>query len=102
MQDQVQNNYGDKLLDLLCAAPNVRHLFFGHVHRPISGSFRGMNFTALQSTAIQAPLPYPAWGWDSFIPAEEAPAIGIIQTSDDSVIVHFHTFCKPMDCVAAN
>jgi len=76
VQDQEQVNYGDKLLDILCAAPNVKHLFFGHVHRPVSGSVKGLNFTALQSTALQAPLPYPPWGWDSFVPAEEAPAIG--------------------------
>jgi len=99
MQDQEQSNYGDKLLNILCAAPNVRHLFFGHVHRPVSGSFRGLNFTALQSTALQVPLPYPDWDWDSFVPAEEAPAIGIVYLSTDSVVVHFHAFCNPLDCV---
>ena len=99
MQDQEQNDYGDKLLDALCAAPNVKHLFFGHVHRPVSGSFRGLNFTSLQSIACQAPLPYPAWEWDSFTPAEEAPAIGIVHLSTDSVVVHFHAFCKPLDFV---
>lgn len=102
MQDQVQDNYGDKLLDILCAAGNIRHLFFGHVHRPVSGSFRGLNFTALQSTAIQAPLPYPAWDWDTFVPAEEAPAVGVVYLSTDSVVVHFHAFCKPLDCVATD
>jgi len=100
MLDQQQNNYGDKLLDMLCAAPNVKHLFFGHVHRPVSGSFRGLNFTALQSSAIQTPLPFPDWDWDSFVPAEEAPAIGIVYTSNDSVVIHFHAFCNPLDCVA--
>lgn len=99
MMDQEHTQYGEKLLDRLCAAPNVKHLFFGHVHRPVSGSFRGLGFSALQSTAIQAPLPYPAWDWDSFSPAEEAPAIGIIHTSPESVVVHYHTFCKPMDGV---
>jgi len=99
VQDQDQSSYGDKMLDMLCAAPNVKHLFFGHVHRPVSGSFRGLNFTALQSTALQVPLPYPAWDWDSFVPAEEAPAIGLIKLSTDSVVVHFHAFCKPLDYV---
>lgn len=99
MMDQEQTRYGDKLLHRLCAAPNVRHLFFGHVHRPVTGNFRGLSFTALQSTAIQVPLPYPAWDWDSFSPAEEAPAVGIIQTTPDSVVVHFHAFCKALDYV---
>ena len=100
MMDQEQTHYGDKLLDRLCAAPNVRHLFFGHVHRPVSGNFRGLSFTALQSTAIQVPLPYPAWDWDSFSPAAEAPAVGIIHTTPDNVVVHFHAFCKALDYVA--
>jgi len=102
MQDQAQDDYGDKLLDILCTAPNVRHLFFGHVHRPVSGNFRGLNFTALQSTALQVPLPYPDWDWNSFDPAEEAPAIGIVYMSTDSVVVHSHAFCKPLDCVATD
>jgi len=101
VQDQQQDSYGDKLLDILCAASNVQHLFFGHVHRPVSGSFRGLNFTALQSTALQVPLPYPAWDWHSFVPAEEAPAIGIIHISADSVVVHFHAFCNAWEYVTA-
>lgn len=91
-QDQNQNLYGDKLLELLHAADNVQHLFFGHVHRPVSGNFHGLSFTALQSIALQAPLPYPSWDWDSFTPANEAPAIGLIHASPSSVVVHFDTF----------
>ncbi len=94
MMDQEQTDFGEKLLHRLCSAANVRHLFFGHVHRPVSGNFRGLSFTALQSTAIQVPLPYPEWNWESFAPAEEAPAVGIIHTSQDSVVVHFHAFCQ--------
>lgn len=102
VQDQEQHNYGDKLLDKLCAAPNIGHLFFGHVHRPISGNFRGLSFTALQSIGIQVPLPYPAWDWTTFTPTEEAPAIAIIHSTPDSVVVHSHAFCKPTDYVLSN
>lgn len=94
MLDQEQAEYGDKLLHRLIAAPNVRHLMFGHVHRPVSGCFEGLSYTALPSVALQSPLPYPAWDWDSFKPAEEAPAIGIIHLTPESVVVHSYAFCK--------
>ncbi len=96
-QDQNQSDYGHKLLDKLCAAPNVKHLFFGHVHRPVSGHFNGLGFTALQSIALQAPLPYPSWDWDTFVPADEPPAFAIVHLTTDSVVVHFCPFCKATD-----
>ena len=94
MQDNELLLNGDALLGLLCDAPNVRHLFFGHVHRPVSGSFGGLGFTALQSVSLQAPLPYPSWDWESFSPAAESPALGIIHASEKSIVTHFHAFCK--------
>jgi len=97
MQDDEILLNGDTLLDRLCAASNVKHLFFGHVHRPVSGSFRGLGFTALQSVALQAPLPYPKWDWNSFTPALESPALGIIHASTTSLVTHFHSFCQPED-----
>ena len=97
MQDQDQTEYGDRLLHRLIESPNVRHLMFGHVHRPVSGCFKGLSYTALPSVSIQAPLPYPAWDWDTVKPAEEAPAIGIIHLSSDNVVVHSYNFCKALE-----
>lgn len=64
--------------------------FFGHVHRPISGSFGTLPFTAMRSIAYQAPLPYPPWDWDTFSPADEPPAMGLILINAQSVVAHFH------------
>lgn len=101
MQDQDQAEYGDPLLHRLIETPNVRHLMFGHVHRPVSGCFKGLSYTALPSVSLQAPLPYPAWDWDTVKPAEEAPAIGIIHITADNVVVHFYAFCKAMEHTVA-
>ena len=97
MQDKELLINGDVLLKMLGEAGNVKHLFFGHVHRPVSGSFKNLGFTALQSVSLQAPLPYPSWDWDSFSPALEAPAMGIIHATENSIVTHFHAFCKPED-----
>ena len=94
MQDKESLINGDVLLDMLCGAGNIRHLFFGHVHRPVSGSFGVLGFTSLQSVSLQAPLPYPSWNWGSFSPARESPALGIILATQNSVVTHIHPFCS--------
>ena len=35
---------------------NIKHLFFGHVHRPVSGSWHGIPFTTLRGTNHQVQL----------------------------------------------
>ncbi len=92
MQDQESLHSGEQLLSRLQKAGNIRHWCFGHVHRPVSGSFDGLGFTAIQSIAMQAPLPYPNWNWDTFKPADELPAFGIIQLERKSAVVHFQQF----------
>ena len=42
--------------EAVAGADNIKHLFFGHVHRPVSGSWRGIPFSALRSTAHQVPF----------------------------------------------
>ncbi|MEM6323631.1 MAG: phosphodiesterase [Pseudomonadota bacterium] len=81
------------LLDLLCARGTVRHLGFGHVHRPVSGSVRGLAFTSMRSVLYQAPPPEPAWDWDTFSPADEAPEMGVISLTGDAVTVQFQQIC---------
>lgn len=92
MQDQESLKSGEQLLSILQVAGNVRHWCFGHVHRPVSGSFDNLGFTAMQSIAMQAPLPYPSWDWNSFVPADELPAFGIVHLARKSAVVHFQQF----------
>jgi len=92
MQDQESLKSGERLLSVLKSAGNVRHWCFGHVHRPVSGSFDNLGFTSMPSIAMQAPLPYPSWDWNSFEPADELPAFGIIHLARKSVVVHFQQF----------
>ena len=33
--------------------PRIRHLFFGHLHRPVSGSWHGIAFSTLRGTSHQ-------------------------------------------------
>ncbi|WP_331459953.1 phosphodiesterase [Cochlodiniinecator piscidefendens] len=90
--DNMEN--GDAFLDLLSKHQNVKHLFLGHVHRPICGTVRGIPFAVMRSTLYQAPPPVPAWDWDSFAPAAEAPNLGILTFSNGDVTLQYREFCK--------
>lgn len=78
----------------------VRHLFFGHVHRPVSGSWFGIPFTALRGTSHQCWLDFEAE--DQPPGSHEPAAYGIIMIGEDTTMVHVHDYldesCKfPLD-----
>jgi Icc protein len=79
----------------------IRHMFFGHIHRPISGSWKGMPFSTLFGTNHQTALeltPYlsiekalaepddTVWG------SPEAPHYGVVLIDRDMVVVHQRSF----------
>lgn len=69
---------------------NIRHLFIGHVHRPICGSWRGIPFSGLRSLNHQVPLdlhtvkPVPK--------SHEPPAYAVVFIEADQTVVHFHDY----------
>jgi len=97
MLDPVRLSNGEALLELLRAYDCVKHLCFGHIHRPVSGTFGNLGFTAMRAASIQVPLPYPPWNWDNFDAVPEAPALGIVSLMDDSILIHSHAFCDASD-----
>ncbi len=69
---------------------NVRHIFFGHVHRPVSGSWRGIPFSALRGTAHQVALDLETV---SPVPkSREPPAYAVILVEAERTVVHLHDF----------
>ena len=69
---------------------NVRHIFHGHVHRPVCGSWHGIPTSGLRSTNHQlqfdletvSPIPL----------CHEPPAYAMILLRPDQTTVHFHDF----------
>jgi len=94
MQDLDCMRDGERFLDLISAFQSVRHLFIGHVHRPITGVVRGIPYATMRSVLYQAPPPQPAWDWDSFAPAREAPALGVLSLLEGDVALHYDQFCS--------
>ena len=68
----------------------VRHLFFGHVHRPISGSWQGIPFSTLRATNHQVALDLHHSGR---IPGNfEPPAYAVVLADEQQTLVHNHDF----------
>ncbi|MEM6312294.1 MAG: hypothetical protein AAF754_19905 [Pseudomonadota bacterium] len=69
----------------------IRHLFFGHVHRAIWGTWRGISYSYMRGLNHQVALDLQA-------PAEqisgnfEPPAYGVVLLSDDQVTIHLNDF----------
>ncbi len=93
MQDTENLENGEAFLDLVSGHSNVRYLFIGHVHRPITGTVRGIPFATMRSVLYQAPAPVPAWDWDSFAPGKEAPNLGVLTIDELGVNLQYVQFC---------
>lgn len=93
MLDPSRIDRGKELIDLLAAAPNVRQLLFGHVHRHMQGVTQGLPFASIRAVLYQAPPPVPAWDWEGFTPAHDAPEIGVLSFADDILRLQFEPFC---------
>jgi len=69
---------------------NIKHLFFGHVHRPVSGSWYGIPFTTLRGTNHQVQLDLNA---ENYLPySHEPPAYCVIFLEKEQTTVHFHDY----------
>jgi 3',5'-cyclic-AMP phosphodiesterase len=68
----------------------IRHLFFGHLHRPIAGSWNGIPISTLRGTNHQVAL---ALRDSDRVPgSHEPPAYGVVLADASQTIVHFHDF----------
>lgn len=72
--------------------PNIRHLFFGHAHRPISGNWLGISFSSLRGTNHQVDLDFNS---EKIHYNSDPPEYSIVFIEDDRVVVHTHAY--PLD-----
>ncbi|MEM8590940.1 MAG: metallophosphoesterase [Pseudomonadota bacterium] len=93
MQDRDRLAHGESLIDAMAASGKVSFLGAGHVHRPLSGSIRGIPYATLGSILYQAPPPVPAWDWSTFHPAAEAPRLAVVMVEGDDICLHHEQIC---------
>jgi 3',5'-cyclic AMP phosphodiesterase CpdA len=83
---------GEAFGRVLARHPDVRHLFLGHVHRPIAGSWRGIPFTVLYGTVHQSALNLGPLD----LPLLEGPChVAVALLEADRTVVHMHDALAP-------
>lgn len=69
----------------------LRHLFFGHLHRAVSGNWRGISYSCLRGLNHQVALDLEASAND-IAGSFEPPTYGVVLLDADTVVVHLHDF----------
>lgn len=90
--DNIMLTNADDLHALLVRHGDVRHLFFGHLHRPVHGTWRGLPYSTIRATAHQVALNFapgaPLGG------ARENPAYAVIFLDGENVVIHDHSYLE--------
>ncbi|MEM9105179.1 MAG: phosphodiesterase [Pseudomonadota bacterium] len=69
----------------------IRQIFFGHVHRPVSGNWRGIAFSCMRGLNHQLALDLDAPA--TSIPGNfEPPAYSVVLADPDQIVIHMHEF----------
>ncbi|WP_282609330.1 phosphodiesterase [Pelagibius sp. Alg239-R121] len=71
-------------------ADRIRHLFFGHIHRPLSGSWKGIPVSSLRGMNHQCWFDLESE--DILSGSFEPPAYAVVLIADDTVVIHTHDF----------
>lgn len=71
---------------------NLRHVFFGHVHRPIVGSWMGVPFSTMRATNHQVWLDFRAEQLAAVPGSHEPPAYAVVCLRGEDVVIHFHDY----------
>lgn len=78
--------------EVVAASNNIRHIFFGHAHRPISGHWRGISFSTLYGTSHQTRLDLVTTGACQY--TTEPPAYAVALLDGDQLTLHTDHFLQ--------
>ena len=88
--DTLALRQGNELAALLKQHGNIRHMFFGHVHRPVHGMWRGIPFSTLRGLNHQMAMHSDI---QTGIPgSHEPPAYAVVSIGQDSMVINIHDF----------
>ncbi len=88
--DRIKLEDADRFAAVLRPHRNIRHLFLGHVHRPISGCWGSIPFSALPGTNHQVAADYETVRPVPF--CRESPAYAWVNLENDLTLVHLHSY----------
>src|SRR5690606_17531611 len=80
----------ERFAPLVAGRGNIRHLFYGHVHRPVCGSWLGIPVSTMRGLNHQVPFDFATV--DRVPKSHEPPAYAVAFIEADHVAVHFHDY----------
>lgn len=83
----------------IAGARNLRHIFFGHVHRPVSGHWRGISFSTLYGTNHQVLLDLHEPRYIAF--TAEPPSYGVVLLDGERLVIHNEPFLADLRDIRA-
>lgn len=87
--DKIGLDMKEEFASVVNSHSDVRHIFFGHAHRPLSGNWRGISFSSMRGTNHQVKLDFK----DIDIhPISENPEYAIVFIENDQLVVHTHSY----------
>ena len=79
-----------KLKRIFLKNPNIKYLFFGHVHRQISGTWAGVPYSCVKG--INHQVSYQKDRDELYFTNEEKPAYNVVQLHKNYVNINSHEF----------
>ena len=90
--DRIRLRGVDAFAEIVGAHPRIRHLFFGHLHRPVHGSWRGIPFSTLRAVSHAFRLDFgPS---TKLVKTHENPGYSVVLLRGDTVVVHDHSYLE--------
>lgn len=84
--DTIKLKNSDAFYDVALKAGNVAHIVCGHIHRTISGNYRGISYSVFKSPMRQMPMIFDL---DDFhVDVDEPPAYGVLYIVKNGLQVH--------------
>lgn len=81
-----------KFWKIVAKYPNVKHIFFGHLHRNFDGRHKGVGLSSVNSTSFQ--IAYTPDEQQEFLILDEPPTYSIIEIKKHTFKIHTITFLK--------
>lgn len=80
----------ERFKDILLKYPNIKHIFFGHIHRIISGSYAGVTHSCTRSTNHQ--VAYQFGKKDLYFTNEERATYSVAEIKGDDILINTHEY----------
>jgi len=96
IMDSMRFNSHKRLKNIFIKYPNIKYLFFGHIHRIITGTWSGVPYFGIRGTNHQLSLKHSVKY--QYTTSEEKPAFGIVDINENDIVINVHEYLDEDKC----